>query len=448
MRSPPPLTAEGVAARKKAAGRAVFGALCLTLQPMLLNAISVPVVAYIIHRLGSEKYAQWMVATSLIAVCAVLTNLGLRSAFIRTVAAHPETAETALAEQLGLRLVLSLLAGVVVITCCVVLGYPSVVLWCAAAGAAGMVLTTFATTLSDLLQSLQRNSTLAAVNLVSGLALTALSAVIAWRGYGPIAMAVAYVSGPLISVVLLASIVRSRICPVRARSSLSSLRRLIAGSRFFAVQQLLFAGSSQIEALMLPRLIGLSSFGTFTAGAMPASRLIAIPDGLAAAAYPAMVSAFARGPAGGASLIRRYAAWCAVGGSLIAIVGMLCAEPLGQLLLPGQAQVFARVIQITIWSLPLTALELVMGYSLNACGKDAIQAKLAVPSSLASLCCSIALVSTFGLTGACWSMVLRPAVRGAFLLPATVRTFRTTREAPGAVDFSSTFSVAELRKAG
>jgi hypothetical protein len=33
---------------------------CLSLQPLLLNALSVPVMGYLIHRLGPEAYGQWM----------------------------------------------------------------------------------------------------------------------------------------------------------------------------------------------------------------------------------------------------------------------------------------------------------------------------------------------------------------------------------------------------
>jgi O-antigen/teichoic acid export membrane protein len=346
-------------------------------------------------------------------------------------------------------LVLSLLAGLAVVAACLLLGYSSAVVWCVVIGATGLGLTTVATTLADLLQSLQRITILAAVNMTAGLALTGVSLVAAWRGAGPVAMAIAYVSGPAVSAALLLVIVRTRVCPVKVRWDTSSCRRLMTASRFFAAQQLLFAGSSQIEALLLPRLIGMNHFGVFSAGAMPANRLMAIPDGLSAAAYPTMVGACARGPSAGAALVRRWALLGASGGGLIAIAGTVVAEPIGRVLLPGHAPLFAMVVQITIWSLPLTALELVMGYALNACGKDAVQARLAAPSAAASLLCSVALVSGFGLTGACWSMVLRPAVRGAFLVPAVLRTFRSAVEARSDRELlSPTRPSVMLRKAG
>ncbi len=427
----------------------MYGAACLSIQPLLLNAISVPVLGYIIHRLGADGYAQWMVAASLLSVCAVLANLGLRAAFVRAVAADQASAARALSEQLGVRLPLSLLVGALVIGLCLLLGYPPAVVWCAAAGAIGLILTTVATTLGDLLQSFNRVATLAAVNLVAGLTLTGLSLVVAWRGGGPVAMATGYLVGPAVSVATLVVIVRRHICPVAVRWDARCAARLLAGSRYFAAQQLLFAGSAQAEALILPQLIGLSQFGSFSSGAMPANRLIVLPDSLCAAAYPAMVKACAGGAPFGAGLVRRYLAVGLLGGVLVAMGGMLAADPIGRVLLPGQSELFVFAVRVTIWSVPLTALELVMGYALNAAGKDAVQARLAMPAAALSLAGSVALVLGLGVPGACWSMLFRPALRAMFLAPITVRTFRRARSTDVPVAAMPVLQPAHLlRKAG
>ena len=173
----------------------LYSAACISLQPLLLNALSLPVMAYIIRRLGPENYGQWMVATSLLAVCSILTGLGLRGAFVRKLAADPASAGVALAEQLGLRLLLASLAAMLTVLICRLLGYSSLVQGCAIVGAAGLALTTIATTLADLLQSFQRIKTLAAVNLMAGLALTGVSIIVAYCGAGPVGMAAAYLTG-------------------------------------------------------------------------------------------------------------------------------------------------------------------------------------------------------------------------------------------------------------
>jgi O-antigen/teichoic acid export membrane protein len=416
--------------------RTLVAAACVSLPPLAMNALSVPAMAFIIRRLGPTGYGQWTAATSLLAVTTVLTNLGLRGTFVRAVAADPGSAPGALADQLGLRLVLAAGASAAVIAACGLLRYPRPVLQCVALGAAGLTLTTVATTLGDLLQALQRLRTLAAVNLAAGLALTGASLVAAAIAAGPVVIAAAYLTGPLVAAVTLAMVVRRRCgCPVSVRWHGATFRRLILHSRFFAAQQLLAVGSAQAEALLLPRLVGLQQFGFFTAGTLLASRLTALPDGLCTAAYPAMAAA--RDPRRAGALAARCLLVAAGGGAAVAACGALAAGPIGRLLFPGDPAVFAMVARVTIWSLPLFGVESVMGYALNAAGADRAQARVSMPAAMASLALSISLVAMLGVPGACWSMVLRPAVRAAFLAPTFVRTFW-----PATGDIAASLAVA------
>lgn len=405
-------------------------------------------MAFIIHKLGPEGYGQWTAATALLATGAILTSLGLRGAFVRAVAAAPEIAGEALAAQLGLRLLLTVLASALVVGACAMIGYPGAVLWCTVIGAAGIALTTVATTLGDVLQALHRAKTLAGVGLAAGLVLTGLSVIVAWRGGGPVAIAAAYLSGPAVSAVSLWAAAGREIGAVRVRWDLRAFARLLKGARYFAAQQALAAVSAQAESLLAPRLIGLNQFGFFSAGAMPANRLTVLPDGLCTAAYPAMVQECARGEGRGGALVLRIAALAAASGAALALGLTLLAEPIGRLLFPSQPEPFAAVVRVTIWALPLVGVESVLGYALNAAGREAAQAKASVPAAAVSLLASVALISMFGVAGACWSMVLRPAIRGAFLLPVALRTFGAT--ATETVDGEPALAIAEplLRKAG
>ncbi len=428
--------------------RTLIGAAFLSIQPLALNALSVPAMAYIIHQLGPERYAQWAASVGLLAFLTVLTNLGLRAAFVRTVAGDPGAARNALADQLGLRVTLSIVAGSIALVACVLLGYSGTVVGCAALGALGLVLTSAATTLGDLVQATHRIRSLAIVNLISGLALTAASVAAATAGAGPLGMAAAYITGPAVSAVLLAVHVQRRVCPVSLRWSAARFRGLLVQSRFLAAHQLLFAGSGHVEALLSPRLLGMQTFGVFAAGAMLANRLVALPDALCAAAYPVMAAANRRGSGPGGLIMLRYLAIVVAGSLVIAGTGTALAGPLGRLLLPAEADVFAFVVRVTIWSLPLIGIELVLGYSLSAAGRDSLQARLAVHAAAISLVGSIGLVVWFGIEGACWSMLFRPAVRASFLAGASIRTFGAASRSMTAVGASHAGSILPMRKAG
>lgn len=410
--------------------KSLYGATCASVQPLLLNALSIPVMAYLIRQLGATGYGQWVVATTLVSFSAMLANLGLRASFIRALAREPNAAGTLLAEQLGLRLLLSSIATLAAVLACWSLGYSAVILQCTAIAGIGLIITTVAGTLADMLQALQRLPTLAAVNLIAGLALTAASVVAALLGGGPTLIALAYLVGPLISAAALVTIVRRRHCPVRVTWAGSRFVLMLKASRHFAAQQALAAASTQAETLLLPRLVGIVPFGFFSAGSLPAHRLAIFPDGLCAAAYPAIAQAWEENRSHATRLVLRYLLIGFVLSSAVALGSTLVAPPFARLLFPHQPELCLLVIRITIWSLPLMALEMVMGYALNAAGKDAAYARVSVPAAVASLVISVSMVTSMGATGACWSMLLRPIIRATFLTPVFIRTFWPASDVP------------------
>lgn len=402
--------------------RTFTGAAFLSFQPLLLNALSVPVLAYIIRRLGAEAYGQWMIATALMAVFTILANLGLRGVFVRRVARQPQEAEAALGEQLGLRVALGIASSLAALLLAAALGYPGVVLGCVAISAIGLLAATVATTLSDLLQATHRLRSLAGVNLASGLALTVTSFLVALAGAGPLEMAAAYLVGPFVALLLAARLVAQQGIAIRPSFGFAAGKRLLAGSRHFAAQQVLSTCSSHAESLILPRLAGAIELGFFSAGSLMASRLTAFSDGLGTAAYPAMAAGFARSGASG-SIVVRFAMAAAASGLGLAILAACIAHPLGELLFPGHSEPFTRIALITVWSLPLVGVELILGTALNAAGEDAAQARASLPAALVSVASAVALVAAFGATGAAWSFLLRPAYRCLFLAPLCLRRF-------------------------
>ena len=398
------------------ARRGLFAASHLAVQSLLLNAISVPVMAYIVRRLGDVGFGHWSTATTLVASTSVLANLGLRGAFVRSVARDPATAPAALAEQITLRLLLSILAGGIAVAC--VLPYPPVVRACVAVAAAGLLFTTINNTLADLLQGLHRISVYAGSNLLAGLALTAVSLAAVFWGAGPVGLSVAYLAGPICGAALLAWYVRRRLWTplppgdtcgeqgggdgdIKPRTTLGTRNhphpnplpegegtrgappapqalstrhrfgRLLWVSRFFAAQQLVNTLSNNAESLLLPLLVDAGAFGCFSAGLLLASRLIVIPDGLGSAFYPMVATLHATDPRAAARELKRYLLVSLAACLPIAIGLSAVATPIATLLFPHSAAVCTLVIRLTVWSLPLNGIENVMGYSLNAAGQDA-----------------------------------------------------------------------------
>lgn len=438
--------------RGQDAGRASFrnaicGAAWLSGYQLMLNVVSVPALAYIIRELGSVTYAHWMTATGLLTFATLATNMGLRPAFVRRIAEGGTGVREALAEQLGLRLVLSAVAAACVVMVCWALGYPSIVLWCAVVGGIGLLLTTIATTFADVLQATQRVRALARTALVSGLCLTLGSVAAAWTGGGAVSVASAYLLGPLVSIFMLGRVVRAEVTTISVAFGRERGARLLGQSKHFAVQHVLFAGSGQAEALFAPLLLGMGPFGVFTAGALFANRLAVIPDSLCTSAYPTLVQAVSSSRARARGLSLKYLCVSVGGSALIAGVLMWVAMPVARVLMPMEAKSLASVIGLTIWALPLMSMELVLGYALTAARREAVQARVAWPASLLGVLASFVLIVTMGLEGACWSMLTRPMIRSVFLVPEFVRTFWLHRDGE-CTPAAASLPLQSVRKAG
>ena len=412
--------------------RTFIGAACISLQPILLSAMMLPVTAYVIRGLGPTAYGQWAMATTLTAVVVFVTNPGLRGAFVRSVARDPDTAAIALAEQLGARIALSFVAALIAVALCLVMRYSTVVVLCTVVSAVGLVLTTVSTTGSDLLQALQRLPTVAMVNMAAGIVLTATSVVATVMDVGPVGVAAAYLIGPLTSIVLFFWLIHRQHFPLRVRWELRRALGLIWKARHIASQQLVWSAAHNAEALMIPRIVGPTVFGYFSAGALFSQRLSSIPEGLCSAAYPAMVAAHREGIRPALRVFFKFLGLVLVT-SFAGVAAMsFLAGPISRLLFKERAEMCEQVVRITIWLLPSMGAHFCLGYLLNALDKDAQQARMSLVASMINLGLTAALVLAFGLIGACWSMVIRYVVHLVIQVPYTIWMLKPLLQRDGA----------------
>jgi len=401
-----------------------LGALFTSLQPILLSAMLLPATGYVIRKLGPTEYGYWMTATGLVAVTLFATNLGLRATFVRAVARFPEAAGQALAEQMGARVVLSILAASAALLACALIGYPTVVLICTAISALSLILTTASTTAGDLLQGLQRLGVVAVANMVAGLVLTAASVLAVYYDGGPISVAMAYLSGPIVSLLFMWWVIARDHFPVRVLFDFARIRQLFYEARFMAAQLFVHAASTNAEALFLPSLVGPTAFGYFSGGSLLASRLVAVPEGVASALYPAVVDAEKAGPRAIVRLVKRFLVLSLMACIGIAIFITVLAGPVSELLFPDAPESAELVMRITIWLLPPMSVLWVLGATLNGLNGDAAQARAAGISAFLNLALTLFLVWQYGLVGACWSMVLRYVVWLIVFIPCSLSTFR------------------------
>jgi len=402
-------------------------------QPLILNVLSIPATAYMIAVLGPRDYGLWAVALTLTLTSSVLTNLGTRSYFVRRIAQDPASAPVAFAEHLTLRTLLGLAAGTLAVVVTVAMGYPSIVLQCTAILVLSTVLTAAYTSVSDLLQATERLPMMATTSFVSGLALTAASIAVVYMGWGPRALAMAYVIGPLISAASGLWIVRRTMFPVRLCLHLPRHVELLMQARLMGLQQIVSTVATQAENLLVPKLVSISAYGYFAAGTMLARRGEVVPDALTTAFYPVMVRNFQQGSAHGRRTVLRFvlltAALCVVPAVGISAV----ARPIAELLFDENQQLCVTVMRISVWGLPLLGLWASLGYALNAEGRERDEVKFLTISAILSLLVAVPLVSWYGIIGASWSLVLRHLIAVLVRVPVFIRLVSPVRQDPAPV---------------
>jgi O-antigen/teichoic acid export membrane protein len=254
--------------------------LYLASQPLLLNIVGLPAMGYIVHQQGVVNVGQWQTAATLTTTLGVLSFLGLRPYFVRSVAQNPTAAGERLGEQLVIRFLLATLGGLLAVGACVLLGYSKVVLWCALVASVGNVLTAIAYAFADVLEGQERFLAYTNVTFASGLALTLASVLVCAAGGGPVALSLSYLVGPVLGAIGM-GMAAHRHSPVQLAWRPKRYRELLKECRMQSRATLLGSFEQRAETLVLPKAAGYADMGVFAAGNIPASRLISVPYGLA-----------------------------------------------------------------------------------------------------------------------------------------------------------------------
>lgn len=414
---------------QKVAARRLTDAGWLTVLPLILNFISLGSNGYIIRVLGESGYGTLVVALGLSGATTLLSNLGLRALYTKAVAgADDQTTERLISEQLGLRLWLGLLAGSLAVGAALVL-YPDDpgIIACTSIQAVGVVAWIAWTVLADVLNARERFAENTTIAFVAGLALTLVSVVAAALGGGPVAVAAAYLVGPLVNLALLRRAVRRTGLSVKfGGASWPRYRKLLREARALAANDLLTMVQGRAEGIWAPLLFGKSLMAVQSAGMLPSSRLEMASDGVATAYFSAMATAHRHGDE---HEVRQQA----IGMFTLMLTATLPmtvflwfgAPHIATLLFPASDQLASVelcvfVIRVAGFALPISALGIAMRYSLQAVGLHSRNAKDQMLSTVAGASVALLLAFTVGIRG----LVIATLLRAILLQAIQSRTFK------------------------
>jgi len=377
---------DGAEGASQAARRVVRNSALLILQPLLLNLLSIAVTGYIARRLGADDFGRFTYAFSISPLFASLAGLGLGAVTVRDLVRGDVLPPARyLGRTLGLRLGAGLLAYSLLLLLVLGGGLLHEAGWVLLLAGTTIFASLLTITIEDYFRSREEMQLVARVRLLAGLILTGSSLLVVGLGGRLAALVVLYVAGAYLTLLLAGlTLVRRYFWPVPG-FDLAFTRRVLRQGVIFYAGGLLGSLAQRVDRLLLERLQGATALGHFGAGSTLVEKLLVLPEGLAAAVYPALTGLVHLHPQAAGPALGRFLTLAAMVGLPTALGTTLLARPLvGLIFGPGYEEA-VLVLAFGVWVVPAWCLGQVLSSALAARGRE--RQGLAV--TLVGLCLSI-----------------------------------------------------------
>lgn len=264
----------------------------LGVVPILLNFVALFSTGYITRRVGPEHFGRFSIALSYTSLTLLLTDLGLRALAVRDLARGGAGARHRLNDLVSLRLLLAILAMLLA------WGIAAVLKLATSDSALGTVLlvsslgiipTSLTGTMTDGLMARDQARATSSSTFWSGILLTAASVIAVAIWPTEVALAAAYLVGPVINFTMLARRSKQIYGPVRLRWRPRQWRVLVHRAAPFYRISIVGVAVGRLETPLIGVMFGDAMAGYYAAAVSLADRLGAVIDSVTTAALPTLM---------------------------------------------------------------------------------------------------------------------------------------------------------------
>lgn len=398
--------------------------LWLIAQPLVLNLVSVVVVAMVARHLGPVDYGRLVLFLSAVAFLAPFINLGLRQYMVREVAGRPERTPELMSELMPLRLMLALATISVAAALYLILPAATTLSLIAAVGiGVQVVINSMNGSFIDTLFGLERMRSAATAMLFAGLFVQASLAAAVLFGLPLDYFVMAYVAGNVVLWWRLRRAVGDRFPGFRWRQAATRMGVHLRGCWKFGVPVVLETARVRTAPLVIGGALGPAPLGQYGGPAMLLEKLEVIQDGVGTALYPRAVGLHNRDPEEMTSLIRAVSRILLLIASAISVGALFTGEALIRLVFGEEFQEAGVLFVIMALALPFNFLYSVMYYVLSATGHQHKVAVLSFGGTAASLILLAVLVNLLGLKGVALSYTASYLLLGGVFYVVYLREF-------------------------
>jgi O-antigen/teichoic acid export membrane protein len=390
---------------------------------LALSLISAPLLT---RHLGTVRFGQYVAVTSLVTIVAGLTEGGLNSIALREYAARTgRQRATVMRDLIGIRIALSVVAGLIAVGLAALFGYGHPLVLGTAVAVAGQMLQVYQTLLSSSLQGELRFGWITILELIRQTATVLMIVALVLAGAGLLPFFVIPVVAGLTTLTITLRVAR-RLIPLRPsfhpQRWLPLLRDTLPFAAAIAVSVLYF----RVGVIAMSILASNVQTGYFSASFRVIEVLVGVPSLIAGAAFPIL----ARTAAQGDEPRLQYAAGRLVEttlvlGTFLSLMLVLGAKPIIDVLGGAAFAKSVPVLRVQGLALMATCVAVSAGYVLLALRRHRAILIANAAALLVSVIASIALISAFDARGGAISVVL------AELALAGVQVTMLVRARPG-----------------
>ena len=274
----------------------------LSLQPLLLNFISLFVVGYIARKLGKADFGIFNFVTAFTMLFYPLAVLGLNRITVRDLSSLKAPQDYA-QQMFALRFGIVVIATSIIIIVAKMAGYPDRTNFAIYLASLIFFSQLVSETFTDVFNASQKMEFTALTSLVSGLTLTILSVVVLYLGYGLYELLGVYAFGQALGLGLAVVLITKCFFKIRLRFNWTfSSNKLLEGSQFFLMTMMWFV-MTRIDTVFLSKQISMEQLGLYTASMLLVTKLMIIPQAISGALLPAFSQAYSLGDMDGISKI-------------------------------------------------------------------------------------------------------------------------------------------------
>jgi O-antigen/teichoic acid export membrane protein len=361
---------------------------------------------YAIRTFTTEAYGRFAIASALIMIFGLLSEMGITTIALRELAMKPERERDVLGAALWAELVTSVLAGALMFPVALALGYRGEVLGLLGLGAAIMLVQGLLSALETPFQA-RRVLAYTAVLVTTQATVTALVGfVLVASGFGPAGLLAGTLSGYLAATPLGFILVRSRL-GVRPllRGAWRNVARFARSGLPVAATGGMAVVYDRIDVLMLSRLDSISGAAIYNVPLTILQYSAILPSVVATAFFPLLAALLRTDPRAAKdsfALVLRIFALLSVP---IAIVFSVGGETVVTTLFGTRYRDSAGPLAVLAWSVVLSFFNYLFWYCLLAAYREGAKFRIMLAGLVLNVSLNLVLIPKFGPTGAAVSLL-------------------------------------------